>query len=770
MKTTRRNFLKWSGIGALGTIAFNGCGIPEEELRVQSSGEMPEDLVSGLEAWYATTCGQCGVGEGVIVRVIEGRAIKIEGNPDHPINQGKTSARCQAGLQALYNPDRITGPLRRVGPRGSGQFEPINWDEAEQKLMGYLAEHSSKKDSVVLVTEPLRGTLGMVARKFMDAYQGRHMTFEAMDQTVLLAAIKQVFLQDRLPDFDIANADYVLNFGADFLATWLSSVRYSHAYGEFRQGDRARGTLVHVEPRMSMTAANSERWIYINPGWEGVLALSIAYVLMSRHANSIDAEAASAITGGRGAAALSSFAPENVTSDTGVPVRIIEHLAEELISHKRSLVIGGGSAGASSNGLVNLSAIYSLNYLLGSVGKPGGVIVNPDSPLDTLVDDSSVATYSDWETVADRISNSNVGLILFRGANLIYGLPESLGIREKLGSVENIVSFSSFMDETTVMADLILPDHTYLESWGDDIPEPGPGYEVLTLQQPVVHPFFSGSDRGTKSFGDVLLSVAGQLGGDIATELPWSNMKDALRYNVQKLHALGRGSVQAVDFEAFWNTVLQRGGWWDHNANGSTSARLPGNFILPSNLADVRPIFDGPNGDATFNLIPFSSLSLTDGKGANLPWLQATPDPLTTVVWHTWVEINMAEAENMGVKEGDHLELHSPTGGKITVLAYPSPAAAPGILSIPTGQGHTVYGDFDVGPDLERFRSSVGKGRGANVISILSPRVVEKTGGVLAWAATRVTIVKTGEWTRLSKFEGTVPAIISSHILPVTHH
>ena len=760
MKTTRRNFLKWSGISTLGTIAFVGCGIPDEELLVQSAAQMPEDLVSGLEAWYATSCAQCGNGEGVIVRVIEGRAIKIEGNPDHPVNQGKTSVRCQAGLQALYNPDRLTGPMRRE----AGGLKPISWEVALNELIGLLQSNSPA--STVLVTEPLRGSLGMVVRKFMDVHGGGHMAYEPMEQTVLRAAVKQVFGQDQLPDFDIANADYVLNFGADFLSTWLSPVRYNRAYGEFRQGGDRRGTLVQVEPRMSLTAANADRWEYVNPGWEGVLALSIAYELMANHINDIDQPAALAMTGGEGAAYLAEFAPANVAQSVGVSSEHIVKLTTELVEHDRSLVIGGGSAGAHTRGLSSLSAIYSLNHLLGSVGKAGGVLFNPASPLDDVPATAEVASYTDWEALRDRIRGGEVSLVLVHGANPVYGLPDTLGFGPALDSAQTLVSFSSFMDETTALADLILPDHVYLEAWGDDMPEPGPGYQTVTFQQPVVYPFHR--DPGTRAFGDVLLEAARSLGGPVAQAIPWANMKDVLRASAQRLQALGRGSVQAGDFEAFWNTVLQRGGWWDTNANGPTQVGMPP--VAPQRRADVTPEFDDPPGGDTFHLVPFSSLSLTDGKGANLPWLQATPDPLTTAVWHTWAEINIKTAEDMGIKEGDELEIESSLGS-INVLAYPHPAAAPGVISIPTGQGHTVYGDFKIGPGLDgvlldRFQTVVGKDRGANVFSLLANRKVDGTG-VLAWAATRVRVTPTGEWTRLSKLEGVVLAEFPEEVIPL---
>ena len=750
MTTTRRSFLKWSGIGALGTIVFAGCGIPEEEFLVQSPAQMPEDLVSGLEAWYATTCAQCGAGEGVIVRVIEGRAIKIEGNPDHPVSRGKTSARCQAGLQTLYNPDRLTGPMLR---NDFGVLEPVSWDVALNKLVELLQRNDP--GSVALITDPLNGTLGTVAGGFMTAYGGRHLALEPLENTVLRAATKQVFGQDRLPEFDLENADYVLSFGADFLSTWLSPVHYSRAYGEFRQGRDHRGTLVQVEPRMSMTAANADRWVYANPGWEGAMALSIAYVLMTRYDNRIDPGAVDAMTGVAGARALEGFAPEMVAGSIGVSVEAIERIAEELAEHTRSLVIGGGSTAAHSNGLFNLSAIYSLNYLLGSVAEEGGVLFNPASPLGEASGEAKVASHADWETFVGDMRNGSVKVVMAHGGNPVYGLPALLGFKEGVGQLDALVSFSSFMDETAAMADLVLPDHVYLENWGDAVPEPGPGYQTVTFQQPVVYPFHS----DTKAFGDVLLETGRLLGGPVAQALPWATMKDALRDTGRKLHGLNRGSVQAADFEAFWNTVLQRGVWLDSGFKGPTQAGGP-----PALAQPAVPEFAGTPAEYPFYLVPFSSNALTDGRGANLPWLQAAPDPITTTTWHTWAEINIKRAQELGIEEGDELEVQSPAG-TIKVLAYPHPGAHPDVISIPTGQGHTEYGDYEVGDDLNR--SLVGKNRGANVLDVLSS-MKDKDTGALAWAATRVKISKTGNWVRLSKFEGTVPPMFSEEITPLS--
>ena len=229
--------------------------------------EMPVDMVTGLDNWYATLCRQCPTSEGIVVRVMEGRAKKVEGNVDYPINRGKHSARCEGGLQALYDPDRISGPLLRIGERGAGQWEEISWPDAISRL-SYQLEQLDDRSQAVMVTDPVGAHLGTVVDSFVGKSGARHLSYEPLENTTLRSAIKAVFQQDVMPDFDLERTEYLLSFGADFLNTWVSPVRYSRGYGEFRQGDRERGTMVHVDSRFSMTAANADKWMQVPPGME----------------------------------------------------------------------------------------------------------------------------------------------------------------------------------------------------------------------------------------------------------------------------------------------------------------------------------------------------------------------------------------------------------------------------------------------------------------------------------------------------------------------
>ncbi len=739
MGITRRQFLRWSGASAVGAVVFNGCQIPEQELQVESPVDLPEDLVSGVDNWYATICRQDPEGCGIIVRVVEGRAKKIEGNPDYPVNQGKHSGRSEAGLQALYHPDRLQEPLFRESV--SGEFSPISWSDARAKIVDRL-RNLPDKSRFVLMTQPLRGHLALVANDFVEAIGGKHMAFETLDQANLRGAVSKVFGSDRgIPEFDIENAKYLISFGADFLSTWLSPVKYSRGYGEFRQGHSKRGVHVQVDSRFSMTAANADEWIPVKPGGEGILAMSMIYTIIKDGLG--DADIADKLTQGSGYEGLNDFRPDSsdVFNATGVSSERITHIAHEFADpHNRpSIAIGGGSAGAHTSGLFNLSAIYSLNLLVGNIGKPGGLFFKPLSPIDDLnkpgVVEAGIPTpFLGWKEM-DRPE-----MVMLRGVNPVHSLPAGSNFVSSLQAADFVVSFSSFMDETTSMANLIMPENTYLEDWGDDTPDPGPRYQLVGLQQPIVRPFYS----GTGSFADELLAIGTELELGSAQRLGLDGgstpkFEDLLKASARKLWEMDRGSVRAATFEGFWNGILQRGGWWDLDSIDNDTELEPG--ILDSRWPDVA--IDGPSGDDTYNLIPFLSNSMSDGNLAHLPWLQALPDPVTSVVWDTWIEINTKIADEKGIVEGDVMEVTS-DAGTIEAPAYIHPAVPPWTVSMPIGQGHTAFGRY-------------AEGVGANTLSLL-PTTVDNTTGGLAWAATRVRVSKTGRRVDLATFSGNVPA------------
>ena len=726
MKLNRREFLALTGKTAAGAVIFAACGLPERELIVQSPVDLPEDLVRGEDTWYATSMGDFSNGDGVLVRVVQGRAKRIQGNPDHPITLGKSTARYDAALQILYHPDRIESPQIRYSK--SGNLASASWDAAEERFEQALANADG---GLTVVTNPIRGSLGLVASKFAAQFNGKHMAFDPVEQGVHHGAVKSVLGHDQLPTYDIGHAHTVLSFGADWLGTWGAPTGFGVKYGEFREQEH-RGYLIHAEPRMSLTAAAADLWLAPVPGSEGYLALGIASEIIDEGLASPQNVAAfeAAIPGG-----LSGISLDDVSARTGVDVDRIKKAAHHFAESTPSVAFGGGSAGAHTNGSFNLGAIYALNILVGAVDTKGGIVSNPGSALDELPASATGASFAAWEEELAQWRAGNVETVIIRGADLVHGMPNSVAVQEALEQVPNVIVFGAIHDDTMDYADLVLPEETFLESWGTEIPEPGPGYQVVGTQQPVVGPTVSYDESGlisdARGFGDVLLAMSDGSYG--------RNMEGVVRSALSDLHSTGRGSVSASSAALFSNGALQRGGWWDTKESGeSTIGR-----VAASAKSAQYSATDSLGEGSDFHLIPFHSNSLYDGRLASTPWAQQTPDPISSASWSTWAEINSEQADGLGIREGDVLLIRS-TSGEIEALAYPHPGVRPGVIGIPMGQGHLNGGRY-------------AEDRGSNVLSILVDEKDSETGA-LAWAATQVRVQRRGRRVKVPKFEGNVEA------------
>jgi anaerobic selenocysteine-containing dehydrogenase len=730
MKLTRREFLALSGKATAGAVIFAACGIPEHELIVQSPVESPEDLVRGEDAWFATVNPDGRNGDGLIVRVIQGRAKKIAGNSDFPVNKGKHSVGEDAALQMLYHPDRLVGPM--VRRTHGGVLAQATWAQAQAQLSAAL-----NASRITVVTNPLRGHLGWVARRFAEVKGGRYLTFDPVEQGVLHTASKRIFDADVLPDVDIEHAHTVVSFGADWLSSWVSPVRYAAQYGRFRSAEH-RGFLIHGESRMSMTAAAADLWLPTKPGTEGDVALAIANVIIDEGLAS--SSEISAFTKSLPAGILNAYRPGDVAARSGVSEERIVRAARRFGSDRPSVAFGGGSAGAHVHGTFALSAIYALNTLVSAVGSKGGIMLNPESPVADLSGTATGSSFAAWEEELAQWRAGYVDTVVIRGADLVHGMPNSVAVKEALRAVTNVVVFGTVMDDTMAEATIALPEKTYLEDWGTDIPEPAPGYQTVGFQQPVVGPTISADERSliadARSFGDELLRV---VGGEIGA----TSMEALVTRTADDLFNSGAsGSVTAPNSNLFKRGVLQRGGWWNTGAKASAFSYSFPNFIRNKTEAEFSST-SGLGAGIDLKLVPFVSNNLLDGRLAAAPWAQQVPDPMSSAAWTTWAELNKEDAKELGVGEGDVLFIKS-TSGDIEAIAYPHPGVPRGVVGVPIGYGKEEGGRW-------------AEGRGGNVLKILANLKDEDTGA-LAWAATSVKVQKSGRRVKLTKFEGTVEA------------
>jgi anaerobic selenocysteine-containing dehydrogenase len=286
-----------------------------------------------------------------------------------------------------------------------------------------------------------------------------------------------------------------------------------------------------------------------------------------------------------------------------------------------------------------------------------------------------------------------------------------------------VISFSSFPDETALRADYIFPDHTGLESWGYQRIETGVQQATLSGAQPVVVPYYN-----TRATADVFLAAVQTLGGNLATALPFEDEVAYIKDKLLDLVGAEDGSFSAPEINTFFARYQQYGGWWLVTEDPGS---LFADRVLERVLSPSPPEY---SGEGEFYLFPFVSPVLAEA-GANKPWLQETPDPTTTVVWNTWVEINPEVAEELGIHDDDVVRIISEFGA-IEASVYTYPAIRPDTIAIPFGQGHTAYGQY-------------AKGRGANPTDLLG--LTYNGAGDLAFGATKVRIEKTGRRHELAR-------------------
>ena len=725
----RRAFIKLTAItGSAATLA--SCGSPEDAVIRRF---VPDDeIVPGIAQWKPSVCPACQAGCGLNVRVMDAEldvtrngergiqkayvAKKLEGFATNPINQGGLCPRGQAAIQITYHPDRIKTPLKRTGAKGSGTFQEISWDDALTELLAKLdaLAAGNAKAGLAFLTKPRRSRRQDLIAAFLERFGAQApITHEIFGDEVLRKANALSFGHAQLPTFDIGRSHFVLAFGADFLGTWNSPVAQNAAYGAMRKGRPGiRGKFVQVEARMSQTGANADEWVPVRPGTEGLLALGLAHVILNGNLRPAGGagQAGAAIDGF--SAGLSAYTPEAVEKQTGVPAARITRIAHEFAERRPSVALIGGAPLAHTNGLFHALAVNALNALVGSIGEPGGLFFMPQAAVEPA-----------QRGGLDKIAGENIQVLLVDDVNPVFTAPKAWKVREALQQIPYIASFASFVDETSAMADLILPDHSFLESWVDARPESGALVAVAAAAGPVMRPLHS-----TRATPDVLLDVSRRLQAPLDPALP--ETFDAW---------IGEGfaSLPASDAGDAFTVAQAQGAWWGElpaPAPGPTPARDAARSApaapATAALQFAEPQFDGDAAQYPFYFLPYASQAFLDGSLAHLPWLQEMPDPLTSAMWSNWVELNPATAERLGIHQGDMVEIKS-SQGAVRAPAMISPGLAPDVIAMPVGQGHETF---------TRYAS----GRGSNPLGLLAP-IVEPETGALAWAATRVQVARVGE-------------------------
>jgi molybdopterin-containing oxidoreductase family iron-sulfur binding subunit len=692
----RRTFLKIAGMGSLSFAA--GC-TSEPEKTLYSLVEAPDDMVTGKASWYASTCRECPAGCGVLAKNREGRVVKVEGNPLHPVNRGKLCMRGQAALQGVYNPDRIKTPLLRE----KDGWRSLSFPAAEALLKDRAVKAARNgQDRVRMMTEVIGESLLRLFTESLEVWgSGGPLVFEPYAYESLRTANEKVFGVDGLISYQMEEADFLVSLGADFLETWLSPVAYAARFKQMHSLKHGKkGLFFHVSPYQSLTCANADLWISCRPDGEVAIVLGLLReALRLGRGHVIDGELRDSIVD-----SASPYTKEKVVQLSGVSPEIYEKLKAHLFQAKKPLALGTGSGGSGLNAVQTNVAVNLLNLVL-----------DPELRLLDFINRHRVEAAARRSHVLEffkSLEEDNVDLLLLNNVNPVHALPPASGVKAVLEKQSSfVVCFSSFIDETTALADLILPVGLPLETWD----EYGGERNVVSTLQPTM-----GNLTGAPVLGDVFLRAA--FGGA-------STFKNYKAYLYAQLIKEGR-----IDDERGWMKALQKGGiFWS-----STEGKSPSQWEVSDAFVTILSSVKKP-ADAEVAFIAAPSIRFFDGRGANRPWLCEVPDPLSQVSWHTPVLIHPDTLKGKNLEDGDLIRIESKWGG-LEAPIYATEGVRPGVVVMSIGQGHQNYGRY-------------AEDMGFNPHLLLSPELETGSGGPL-FAVGPVSMEKTGRSLKLAQTSG----------------
>ena len=653
-----------------------------------------------------SVCTLCPGGCGISVRKIDDRAVKIEGMKSHPVNQGGICALGLSGLQLLYGPTRVKGPLKRVGDRGKGQWMPISWDQAIREVTEKLAgiRKAGRPQSVAWFSGASSNTLNQLLDRFSQAYGTPNgMRLPTLEDAYSLTLSLMNGGRARI-GFDFEHAGYVLSLGAGLLDGWGSPVRMFKANSQWKT---AGVKVVQVEPRLSRTAAKADTWISVNPGTEAALALAMAHVILKESlykADFVESYTEGLMEGFRNIV-LADFSPEAVAKVTGVDAATITMLAREFAKAKRPIAVCGRGQGTLPGSLDLFVATHALNALVGNLNQPGGVWMVreelpswPDVQLDSAAKTGLGYPRLDGIQTPARISLPNrfiqavaagkdypVEALLIVESNPLYTLNDTALVRQALSKIPFIVSFSSFMDDTAAWSDLILPNPIYLERSDDVVGVSGYPYPTIALSQPVVKP-----QCNTRPVGDVLLQIAKGLGDSVATALAWKDFNACLEASLgERFKSLKKSVV--------WVDKAYKPAAWDEVFATERFSFIPKGIAADAALKPVS--VPGDAGGFPLTLMAYDTMRLSNGYIGNPPFLTKILEDTVLKQTDGLVEINPKTAKSLGFDEGDRAQIETPKG-KALVKVHLDDGIVPGVVAMPRGLGHEAYDAYLAGKGI----------------------------------------------------------------------
>lgn len=651
----RRDFLKYLGFSTAAAAVAASCEMPVK--KAIPFANKPEDIVPGISNYYATTYVQDGDVVSVLAKVRDGRPIKIEGNDLSPITKGGTSARVQASVLDLYDTARLRFPTI--------DGKEVTFEAIDKALAGAVG------GNVVILTSTITSpsTKAIIAEFLAKNPGSRHVTYDAVSYSAMLQANEATYGVRGIPSYHFENAKAIVSLGADFLGTWLSPVEFSKQYASGKKIDEKNPSMskhIHFESVASLTGSNADEKYLHRPSETGAIAAALLSAVNGQGVNGI--------------------------SDAKLKAGI-EKAAKALNENKGAALVVAGSNDVNVQIIVN-----AINNVIGA----GGTTINWG-----VLNHQRAGVDADFVRLVEDMNAGIVNTLLVYGANPAYTWFDAEKFKAGLKKVRTTVSFASKVDETAELCKFVVPDHHYLESWGDAEAKTG----HFSFIQPTIYPLFK-----TRQWQDSLLKWSG-------------NTSDYLAY-----------------LKNFWSAKLGGQTGWDKALQDGVislgeSATKPGSFNGAAVGAAVTAATSGKKG-GKYELVLYEKVGIGAGQGASNPWLQELPDPVTRATWDNYVIVSPALARtilDIDLNNGGQADAYevNPPKKVVKVVANGKEISLP-VLIIPGTHPDTIGIAVGYGRSNNIGKAAAGVGQNAFPLASIS-------NGVVSFSNSSVEITVTGE-------------------------
>ncbi len=649
----RREFMKL--MGASVAMATAGC-VRRPVQKIVPYNKQPEEVVLGITNDYSGAAHDGIEPLSLLVRTREGRPVKVEGNPEFPLTLGGTSARAQASLMSLYDPERLKGPRKNIfnEKRSNKDTIHIKWEDMDDQITALL-----KKGNVAVLTGALASpSTRSLIKEFNQAFGGKHYVWETLNSSDVVEGQQASYGDSVFPHYHFDKTKMIVSVDADFLGTWGAPTTNNRSFSKARKDMAQMTRLVMFDSNYSLTGSNADIRFRIKPSQQLSVVLGLAHELIIKKNLSSYAGQSSVQT------LLGKYS--QVASELGIEAALFSQIAQDLWDHRgESLVVAGGLPTLNGNSLSLQIAVNFLNSVLGNDGK------TVDAKNHWVA--ASEGSWSGFLDLIESMKKGQVKTLIIHRVNPIFSLPESFGFAEALKKVETVIYTGDRMDETGNWAHFVAPDNHAMENWGDAEFTKG----LFAIHQPTLRPLWD-----TRSFQLSLMTWAYLANQGPKRLLAYETYFDYLKnYWKEEIAPSFSGTL---GFENFWQDLLQKGFVGEAPKGGPNR-----NFRMDS----LNQIKSTSAIAAGFELVLYPTIQLGDGSASNIAMLQELPDPVTKVVWDNYASLSLATAQKLKLEEGDLVSVDV-AGQKIKLPTHIQPGLHDGVVAVAIGYGRTAAGSI----------------------------------------------------------------------------